>query len=132
MRVNLVQQCVEKLYRASHSGARIHGPQCAPLRTICGENCSRRAVDVALVEVGSGLRVLPRQRLARGGLGAVRDALLLLRVGAGAHLVLGRILGRPPSERPFVLVPIGYPAEGCVVPEAALRKKPLEEIMIVR
>jgi nitroreductase len=44
---------------------------------------------------------------------------------------LGRILGRPASERPFVLVPIGYPAEGCVVPEAALVKKPLEEIMVV-
>ena len=27
--------------------------------------------------------------------------------------------------------PIGYPAEGCVVPEAALAKKPLEEIMVV-
>ena len=45
---------------------------------------------------------------------------------------LGRILGRPASERPFVLVPIGYPAEDCMVPEAALRKKPLEEIMTVR
>jgi len=45
---------------------------------------------------------------------------------------LGRILGRPGNERPFVLVPIGYPAEGCVVPEAALSKKPLDEIMVVR
>lgn len=45
---------------------------------------------------------------------------------------LNRILGRPGSERPFVLVPIGYPAEDCVVPEAALAKKPLEEIMVVR
>jgi nitroreductase len=45
---------------------------------------------------------------------------------------LGRILGRPASERPFVLVPIGYPAEDCVVPEAALQKKPLEEIMVAR
>ena len=45
---------------------------------------------------------------------------------------LGRILGRPASERPFVLVPVGYPAEGCMVPEAALSKKPLEEIMVVR
>jgi nitroreductase len=45
---------------------------------------------------------------------------------------LNRILDRPASERPFVLVPIGYPAEGCVVPEAALSRKPLEEIMVVR
>jgi hypothetical protein len=44
---------------------------------------------------------------------------------------LNRILGRPASERPFVLVPIGYPAEGCMVPEAALVKKPLDEIMVV-
>jgi nitroreductase len=44
---------------------------------------------------------------------------------------LNRILGRGASERPFVLVPVGYPAEGCVVPEAALLKKPLEEIMVV-
>jgi len=45
---------------------------------------------------------------------------------------LGRILGRPASERPFVLVPVGYPAEGCMVPEAGLARKPLEEIMVVR
>jgi hypothetical protein len=45
---------------------------------------------------------------------------------------LNRILGRPADERPFVLVPIGYPADDCVVPEAALVKKPLDEIMIVR
>jgi len=45
---------------------------------------------------------------------------------------LGEILGRPASERPFALVPVGYPAEGCVVPEAALERKPLGEIMVVR
>jgi len=44
---------------------------------------------------------------------------------------LGKILGRPEHERPFVLVPVGYPADDCVVPEAALRKKPLDRIMVV-
>ncbi len=44
---------------------------------------------------------------------------------------LGEILGRPPRERPFLLIPIGYPAAGCAVPAAALARKPLEQIMVV-
>lgn len=43
---------------------------------------------------------------------------------------LTRLLERPPNERPFLLVPVGYPASGATVP--ALTKKKLEEIMIVR
>ncbi|MCI0342052.1 MAG: nitroreductase family protein [Planctomycetales bacterium] len=39
---------------------------------------------------------------------------------------LGEILGRPPNERPFVLIPVGYPAEGCRVPD--IRRKDLDEI----
>jgi nitroreductase len=39
---------------------------------------------------------------------------------------LGKILGRPVNEKAFVLLPVGYPADGCRVPR--LRKKPLEEI----
>ncbi len=42
---------------------------------------------------------------------------------------LGKILGRPAHERPFVLIPVGYPAEGCTVPD--LKRKPLEEIMVI-
>ena len=38
------------------------------------------------------------------------------------------ILGRPKSETPFVLLPIGYPAAGAKVPD--LRKKRLDEICI--
>lgn len=45
---------------------------------------------------------------------------------------LTRILERPPAERPFLLVPVGYPADDCRVPAAALRKKPLRQVMIVR
>jgi iodotyrosine deiodinase len=41
---------------------------------------------------------------------------------------LKEILERPDNERPFVLIPVGYPAEGAEVPQAALRKKPLDEI----
>jgi iodotyrosine deiodinase len=39
---------------------------------------------------------------------------------------LTRILGRPENERPFILIPVGYPSEGAEVP--TLTKKPLEQI----
>jgi iodotyrosine deiodinase len=39
---------------------------------------------------------------------------------------LTRILGRPENERPFVLIPVGYPAPEAEVP--LLEKKPLDEI----
>lgn len=42
---------------------------------------------------------------------------------------LAQILGRPRNERPFVLIPVGYPAPDCVVPR--ISKKPLAEIMVV-
>jgi nitroreductase len=42
---------------------------------------------------------------------------------------LARILRRPDYERPYLLIPVGYPAEDCVVPD--LRRKRLEEIMVV-
>ena len=41
-----------------------------------------------------------------------------------------RILERPANERPFVLIPVGYPAPGCVVPD--VQRKPLASIMLVR
>lgn len=40
---------------------------------------------------------------------------------------LNEILGRPKNERPFILFPVGYPADGCRVPE--IGKKPLEEVL---
>ena len=42
---------------------------------------------------------------------------------------LSRILGRPKNERPFLLIPVGYPAEGAVVPQ--ISRKPLVEILDV-
>lgn len=41
---------------------------------------------------------------------------------------LAENLERPPNERPFVLIPVGYPAPDAVVPD--LEPKSLEEIMV--
>ena len=41
---------------------------------------------------------------------------------------LSRILGRPANERPFILIPVGYPADYAEVPD--LMRKPLDEIIV--
>lgn len=41
---------------------------------------------------------------------------------------LNEICGRPDDEKPFLLLVAGHPAEGATVPEAALDKKPLDQI----
>ncbi len=41
------------------------------------------------------------------------------------------ILDRPENERPFLLIPVGYPAGDCVVPAAAVTRKPLGDVMVV-
>ncbi|MDF2754090.1 MAG: nitroreductase family protein [Gaiellaceae bacterium] len=43
---------------------------------------------------------------------------------------LREILGRPENERPYVLIPVGYPEADCVVPD--LERKPLAEILVRR
>ncbi len=43
---------------------------------------------------------------------------------------LNEILERPSSERPFLLLVVGYPAEGVLVPD--IRKKPLSDIATFR
>lgn len=45
---------------------------------------------------------------------------------------LRQILNRPGNERPFLLIPIGYPADDLVVPEFALERKPLEQVMVLK
>jgi len=40
---------------------------------------------------------------------------------------LQKILMRPPNETPFLLIPVGYPAENAMVPD--IRRKSLDEIM---
>lgn len=44
---------------------------------------------------------------------------------------LSDILGRPSHERPFLLIPLGYPAAECRVPAFAMTRKPLDEAMVV-
>ena len=41
---------------------------------------------------------------------------------------LNEICGRPAHEKPFLLLVVGYPAEGAKVPVAATKKKPLGDI----
>ncbi|MFL5959450.1 MAG: nitroreductase family protein [Gaiellaceae bacterium] len=43
---------------------------------------------------------------------------------------LRELLDRPANERPFALIPVGYPSEQAVVPD--LERKPLEQIAIFR
>lgn len=44
---------------------------------------------------------------------------------------LNDILGRPKHERPFLLIPLGHPADDCVVPSKAFERRPLEDVMKV-
>lgn len=41
---------------------------------------------------------------------------------------LGKILNRPANEKPYLLIPVGYPAADCTVPD--IQRKPLEEILV--
>ncbi|MEX2279878.1 MAG: nitroreductase family protein [Acidimicrobiia bacterium] len=41
---------------------------------------------------------------------------------------LNTILDRPENERPFVVMPIGYPADNCEVPD--LHRKALDQVMV--
>ncbi|MCW3463336.1 nitroreductase family protein [Chitinophaga nivalis] len=41
---------------------------------------------------------------------------------------LGDILNRPENEKPFLLVPVGYPAAECWVPD--IHRKPLEDVAV--
>ncbi len=42
---------------------------------------------------------------------------------------LREILQRPKNEKPFVLIPVGFPTADACVPD--ISRKPLEEIMTV-
>ncbi|MGK3207051.1 nitroreductase family protein [Amycolatopsis sp. MEPSY49] len=41
---------------------------------------------------------------------------------------LGELLGRPRNEKAFAVIPVGYPADDCVVPD--LRRKSLDEVLV--
>lgn len=44
---------------------------------------------------------------------------------------LTKALHRPANERSHLLIPVGYPADNCVVPAAALVRRPLDEVMVI-
>jgi hypothetical protein len=41
---------------------------------------------------------------------------------------LNKVCGRPAEERPYLVMPVGYPASDAVVPD--LIRKPLAEVMV--
>ena len=41
---------------------------------------------------------------------------------------LSKLLARPTNERPFILLPVGYPTPECRVPDIA--RKPLGDILV--
>jgi nitroreductase len=43
---------------------------------------------------------------------------------------LGEVLGRPSNERAYVVIPVGYPAPGAVVPD--IRRKSLSDVLVRR
>ena len=45
---------------------------------------------------------------------------------------LNALLGRPPSEKPLMILAVGHPAKDATVPAAAKIKKPLGEILTVK
>ncbi len=42
---------------------------------------------------------------------------------------LQTILQRPPTEKAYMLIPLGYPAEDCLVPKLAMQRKPLSQVL---
>ena len=43
---------------------------------------------------------------------------------------LSNILGRPQNERPYVLIPVGFPSPGATVPK--ITKKSIAEVMEIK
>ena len=41
---------------------------------------------------------------------------------------LAQILGRPSHEKPYVLIPVGYPTDDCRVPD--IERKPLDDVLV--
>lgn len=44
---------------------------------------------------------------------------------------LNDMLGRPPQEKPVMILPVGYPAPDATVPQVAKRKKPFDRVATV-
>lgn len=41
---------------------------------------------------------------------------------------LNELCGRPPHDKPYILLVVGYPREGATIPAHAMEKRPLEDI----
>lgn len=44
---------------------------------------------------------------------------------------LNRLLNRPASEKPLMIIAAGHPTEEATIPAAATIKKPLDEILAI-
>ena len=93
------------------------------------------ALDYGLGEDGSKLKHYYVQESVGIACGFLLAALHFSGLATLTHTpspmgFLTRILERPRNERPFLLIPVGYPAADATLPE--IQKKPLDEVMIVR
>jgi nitroreductase len=89
--------------------------------------------DYDLLEDGSRKKNYYVQESCGIALGMLIAALHYAGIGTLTHTpspmkFLAQILGRPENEKPYMLLPIGYPSEDCQVPDFS--RKPLEEILI--
>jgi iodotyrosine deiodinase len=91
---------------------------------IAGEPAGSRRVKHYYVDESVGIAV-----------GMLLSALHLAGLATLTHTpspmaFLREILGRPANERAYVVIPVGYPAEGARVPD--LERKPLAQILVHR
>lgn len=91
---------------------------------------------IVVMEVHKGERS-PRPYYAKESVGIAVGLLLAALHEAGLATLthtpspmafLTSLLGRPREERPFVVVPVGYPAADAQVPDLA--RKPLEDVLV--
>ncbi len=62
-------------------------------------------------------------------LAAIHDAGLVTLTHTPSPMdFLTRLLARPANEKPFLLIPVGYPAPGATVPN--IKRKPLAEVLV--
>lgn len=62
-------------------------------------------------------------------LAAIHDAGLVSLTDTPSPMnFISKILNRPDNEKPFLLIPVGYPAEECWVPD--IKRKELEEVCV--
>ena len=94
-------------------------------------------IDYGMREAGDGTSVKFKHYYVQESVGIAVGFLLAALHNAGLATLthtpspmkfLRKILERPANETPFVVIPVGYPAEGATVPD--LRRKSLDEILI--